>query len=264
MSRKVFAARTASAPKRKQADREQRPGRGRAGVRHARHEPRHEHADEADGDDRIATTAATSAITNRGSSGAVDDRRASRARARRAPTGSVAAPVSAMTPLLPTSTPGVTSPCTASSAAMIVKPPAMTTVRASPRRAPIVIRRAPRRRGQRADADAVEVHPQRRHHHHAAAQPEREDREQRHPDEEADPGDRQVQPHPDPYRHDRERTQAPDSGRWGSQRAGLQHRAVDDPGRVVRAPRLDPEVVVPVEQGPELRRQPLVATVDGR
>ena len=35
-------------------------------------------------------------------------------------------------------------------------------------------------------------------------------------------------------------------------------------GPVVRTPRLDPEIVVPGEQGAELRRQPLVATVDGR
>ena len=56
--------------------------------------------------------------------------------------------------------------------------------------------------GERAHADAVEVHPQRRHHHHAAEQPEHEHREQRHPDEEADPGDRHAQPHPSRYRQD--------------------------------------------------------------
>ena len=59
---------------------------------------------------------------------------------------------------------------------MIVKPPATTTVRASPRRAPM---RDERRGGSRgdesADADAVEVHPQRRHHHRVAVQPEHED-----------------------------------------------------------------------------------------
>ena len=49
---------------------------------------------------------------------------------------------------------------------------------------------------KRAHADAVEVHPQRRHHHHAPEQPEPEHRQQRHPDEEADSGDRHVQPHP--------------------------------------------------------------------
>ena len=56
-----------------------------------------------------------------------------------APIGSVVAPVNATTPFCPTITPGVTRPCTASRAAMIVNPPATTTVRASPRRAPMVM-----------------------------------------------------------------------------------------------------------------------------
>ncbi len=61
-----------------------------------------------------------------------------------APTGSVAPPVRAITPLLPTSTPGVTRPCTASSTAMTVKPPPTRTVRASPRLAPTDISRSAR------------------------------------------------------------------------------------------------------------------------
>ena len=55
------------------------------------------------------------------------------------PTGSVAAPVTAIRPLLPTSIPGVTSPCTASSAAISEKPPPTITVRVSPRRAPATV-----------------------------------------------------------------------------------------------------------------------------
>ena len=56
-----------------------------------------------------------------------------------APTGSVAAPVSAITPFCPTSTPGVISPCTVSSIAITENPPPTTTVRASPARAPAVV-----------------------------------------------------------------------------------------------------------------------------
>jgi hypothetical protein len=45
-----------------------------------------------------------------------------------APTESVAAPVTEMSPFMPTSTPGVMSPWTARSAAMSANPPATTTV----------------------------------------------------------------------------------------------------------------------------------------
>ena len=87
----------------------------------------------------IATTAATSAIRIGIERRSLTTASVERARTA-APTGRVAAPVNAITPFCPTSTPGVTSPCTARIAAMIVNPPAMTTVRASPRRAPIVIK----------------------------------------------------------------------------------------------------------------------------
>ena len=53
-----------------------------------------------------------------------------------------------------------------------------------------------RRGGQGADADAVEVHPQGRHDHHATEQPEPENGDQRHPGEEANPGDRHAESHP--------------------------------------------------------------------
>ena len=58
-----------------------------------------------------------------------------------APTESVAAPVTEMRPFMPTRTPGVMSPWTASSAAMSAKPPATTTVRASFCLAPAIMRK---------------------------------------------------------------------------------------------------------------------------
>ena len=50
-------------------------------------------------------------------------------------------------------------------------------------------------RGERADADAVEMHPERRHHHHAAVLGEHEDKRQREAQE----------------KHDRRQGQAPHS-----------------------------------------------------
>ena len=58
-----------------------------------------------------------------------------------APTESVAAPVTEMRPFMPTRTPGVMSPWTASRAAMSAKPPATTTVRASFCLAPAIMRK---------------------------------------------------------------------------------------------------------------------------
>ena len=68
---------------------------------------------------------------------------------------------------------------------MTVKPPPTSTVRASPRLAPTDI--SSERQdggGERADADAVEMHPQRRHHHHAAELGEHEGERQRETQEE--------------------------------------------------------------------------------
>ena len=56
-----------------------------------------------------------------------------------APAGSVAPPVNAMTPLSPTTIPGVENPCSASRLAITAKAVPMTTVRVSPRRAPITV-----------------------------------------------------------------------------------------------------------------------------
>ena len=71
-----------------------------------------------------------------------------------APTGSVAAPVSAITPLLPTSTPGVMMPWTARSAAIVVKP-ARITIRASLRRAALVSRTTAAAADEGGASDAV-------------------------------------------------------------------------------------------------------------
>ena len=56
------------------------------------------------------------------------------------PTGSVAAPEKATTPLSPASRPGVVRPCTASNAAMLEKAVPTSTARGSPRRAPTTVR----------------------------------------------------------------------------------------------------------------------------
>ena len=67
-----------------------------------------------------------------------------------APTGSVAAPVTAIRPFGPRITPGVESPCTARSAAMSAKPPPTITVRAVLLACADRRERRPRRRSRRA------------------------------------------------------------------------------------------------------------------
>ena len=57
-----------------------------------------------------------------------------------APAGSEAAPANATTPFVPTSTPGVASPCTASSAVIVENAVPSRTVRPSRRRAPATLR----------------------------------------------------------------------------------------------------------------------------
>src|SRR3954452_7050268 len=58
----------------------------------------------------------------------------------RAPTGSVAPPVIATTPLFPNQTPGVAKPCSASSALITANAVPTSIVRVSPRRAPTIVR----------------------------------------------------------------------------------------------------------------------------
>ena len=63
-----------------------------------------------------------------------------------APTGSVAPPVIATTPLSPNQTPGVAKPWSASRAAITANAVPTSTVRVSPRRAPMIVRPTRRRR----------------------------------------------------------------------------------------------------------------------
>ena len=92
-----------------------------------------------------------------------------------APTGSVAAPVSAIDPVLPDEHAGRDEPVHGEERGHD-REPAGDDHRAGVT-APRPDRHQHERRGgsdERAHADAVEVHPQRRHHHHAAEQPEPE------------------------------------------------------------------------------------------
>ena len=80
---------------------------------------------------------------------------------------------------------------------MTVKPPAITTVRGSPTaRSLREERHGGRRRDERADADPVEVHPERRHHHRVAEAPEDEHGHDRETCKEQERRLREAVPHP--------------------------------------------------------------------